>query len=173
MSPIQLISKTNQAYKKSNAGADYTAQGKNVSSSPATEPSLLCYLDISINEMNYHFNIPSDIILYNENDHAIIYFENEAAARFGWINFKQQTPDQADRIEFFEPGTGTFLILFRKANTDYPVSLTGYDDNSGFIFGHYTGIYTDAKDNPVYNVACSFCVSRHASHAKDGLQDNA
>ena len=170
MPDIHFISEKNSDYKKVNASREFTSEVNNLNNKPAVETSLFCYLDISINEMNYHFNNPSDLILYNENENAIIYFENEAATRFGWINFKNPVPDKADTIEFFEPGTGTFLILFKKSNSPYPVTLTEYDTNSEFICGHYSGIYTDAKDNPVYNVSCVFAIRRYAACA---LKDNA
>ena len=127
---------------------------------PANEPALLCYLDLSINEMDYHFNSQTDLILFNETENAIIYFENEASTKFGWLNFNNQVPDNADMIEFFEPAAGTFLILFKKSNAVYPVTLTAYSNKSEFITGHYAGIYTDAMDNPVYNVSCKFNICR-------------
>jgi hypothetical protein len=116
--------------------------------------------------MTYHFDSRSGQILYNENEHAIIYFENEASTKFGWLNFKNQIPDKADRIEFFEPATNTYLILFKKSNLVYPVTLTEYSNTSEFINGHYSGIYTDAKDNPVYNVSCKFNVRRHTKRGR-------
>ncbi|MEO8768833.1 MAG: hypothetical protein ABI402_02070 [Ferruginibacter sp.] len=170
MPDIHFITEKNIAHKNVDASREFTKEVNISNNTPAIESSLLCYLDISINEMKYHFNAPSDLILYNENENAIIYFENEAATRYGWINFKNPVPDKADTIEFFEPGTGTFLILFKKSNSVYPVTLSEYSTGSEFICGHYSGIYTDAKDNPVYNVSCAFSIRRYAACV---IKDNA
>lgn len=161
MTKNHFIVKDHAVSKRKHAAPTLTTEVNNTNNIAEAESAILSFLDITINEMNYHFNSAADIIKYNEAENAIIYFENEDSTRFGWLNFKNQVPDKAETIEFFEPATGTFLILFKKTNSIYPVMLTEYNSTSEFITGHYTGIYTDAKDNPVYKVTCKFNIRRH------------
>lgn len=135
-------------------------EANTVSNIKMLENSPLCYFKLSINEIDYNFNSPADAISYNEKENAIIYFQDEAMTKFGWLTFKNQIPDNAGLIELFEPGTDTYLILYKKKGLAYPVAITEYGKSGECISGHYSGIYTDALNNPIYNVTCAFRVQR-------------
>ena len=124
------------------------------------EMPLLHYFNISINGTNFHFNSAAESVFYHGNDNALIYFQDEPLSKFGWLSFKDKTPYEAGMLELFDPGTGTFLVLYETTDAIYPVTITEFGTPGEFISGHYSGTYTDAENNPVYHVACSFRVRR-------------
>jgi hypothetical protein len=132
-----------------------------VNSRKSAGEALLHYFNLSINGTDYCFNTPLDSISYIKNSNGSIYFQNAAATKFGWLSFQNQDPYQAGLIELFDPETGIYLILYGIKDAVYPVSVTESGTAGEFMQGHYSGIYTDAHDNPVYDVCCSFRVLRN------------
>lgn len=119
------------------------------------------YLHFSINGTNYEFVSPLDPVLYDDQANALLYFQNAEATQFGWLNFKTKTPYYAGAVELFDTGAGTGLLLYENLNSGYPVTITEYSNTNEFISGHYSGIYTDARNNPIYNFSCSFRARRN------------
>ncbi|MBS1744513.1 MAG: hypothetical protein JST81_15905 [Bacteroidetes bacterium] len=117
-------------------------------------------IELFINNKLYQFDAATDLVHMQKDPGNVIAFQRKEENVYGWISFKNNQCHHAGSIEVYDHTEKKYLLLYESAGNMYPVTLLEQNNKEKILSGYFKGTYTNAYDEPVFQVICRFRLQR-------------